>query len=233
MCRALERAGCVFEAPDGERAIEIIRAHGGRDLDLILADYKLPRRSGLDVLHEAKQRCPSVPVVLMTAFGSEQLAVRAFRDGASDYLSKPVRLDALMRTIDTLLPSPRAAASRSSPRTHVTGGVDPRVRRALAFLQVHFSEGVPLARAAATAGLSRFHFSRLFRRDIGRPFPTYLNELRIARAKTLLASDHRSVTQVAFAVGFKDVSHFDKTFRKLVGRSPTEYRTSLEKKERP
>ena len=229
---ALQRTGRVLEAADGDRAVEIIRAHAGRDLDLILTDYKLPGRSGLEVLQEAKQRCPWVPVVLLTGFGSEELAVQAFRDGVSDYLAKPVRLDALIRTVDALVPQ-RRAGWPPPRRTDKAGVVDHRIRRALTFLQAHFSEPVTLARVAAATGLSRFHFCRLFHRDTGRRLHAYVHELRIARAKALLGSDQRSVTQVAYTVGFKDVSHFDKAFRRVVGRSPTEYRASLQKKESP
>ncbi|HEV8143210.1 MAG TPA: response regulator transcription factor [Methylomirabilota bacterium] len=222
--RALASAGRVFEASDGERAMEILRVR--RDLDLVLADYKLPKRSGLEVLHEAKRRCPWMPVVIMTAFGSEEFAVQAFRDGASDYLIKPVGLNALMRTVSALIHGRPAVAPEPSRRTR-DGAVDPRIRRALAFLRTRFAEGVTLAAVAATAGLSRFHFCRLFHRNTGRGFRAYVHELRIAHAKRLLADGDVPVTRVAYAVGFKDVSHFDKAFRKIVGHSPTQYRASL------
>lgn len=60
------------------------------------------------------------------------------------------------------------------------------------------------------------------------PFHEYLNGLRLTRAKALLADRHSRISEVAYAVGFNDLSHFDKTFRKMVGRSPTEYRASLQ-----
>src|SRR5216684_5840185 len=90
---ALERAGySVDEAPDGNSAISKIRA---RRYLLILTDLKLPGRSGIEVLRESKQADPTIPVILVTAFGSVEEAVTAMKDGAFDFIQKPVDLDHL------------------------------------------------------------------------------------------------------------------------------------------
>ncbi len=90
---ALERAGySVDEAPDGNSAISKIR---GRRYLLILTDLKLPGRSGIEVLRESKQADPTIPVILVTAFGSVEEAVTAMKDGAFDFIQKPVDLDHL------------------------------------------------------------------------------------------------------------------------------------------
>jgi YesN/AraC family two-component response regulator len=219
---ALETEVRVFEASDCERAIEILRNRAGTDLDLVLTDYKLPHRSGLELLVETKQNWPWIAVVFLTGFGSEDLAVQAFRHGASDYLTKPVQLDALVRTVGKLV----TAGASGQRRGRGAGVTDPRIAWALKFLHEHFAEPMPLARIAMETNLSRFHFCRLFRRDTGRRFHDYIEDLRLTRAKTLLADDQLSVAQVASTVGFNRLSHFDKRFRKVVGQSPTEYRRS-------
>jgi AraC-like DNA-binding protein len=58
-------------------------------------------------------------------------------------------------------------------------------------------------------------------------FLEYLRGVRVRRAKALLADRHLRITEVAYGVGFSDLSHFDRTFRKIVGLSPSEYRASL------
>ena len=91
--KALERSGyTVEEAADGTSAIAKIRA---RRFLLILTDLKLPGSSGLDILRESKQADPSVPVILITAFGSIEDAVTAMKEGAFDFVQKPVDLDHL------------------------------------------------------------------------------------------------------------------------------------------
>jgi AraC-like DNA-binding protein len=103
----------------------------------------------------------------------------------------------------------------------------PNVRRALAFMREHLADPITLLDVAREAGLSRFHFCRLFHHETGAPFRAYLHDLRISRAKALLADPYLTITEVAQAVGFNDLSHFDRTFRRVVGQSPTEYRATI------
>ncbi len=91
--KALERAGyTVDEAPDGAAAIQKVRA---RRYLLVITDLKMPGASGLDVLRETKQADATVPVLLLTAYGSVEEAVAAMKEGAFDFLQKPVDLEHL------------------------------------------------------------------------------------------------------------------------------------------
>jgi DNA-binding NtrC family response regulator len=93
MRKALERAGySVDEAPDGAAAIQKVRT---RRYLLVITDLKMPGASGLDVLRETKQADATIPVLLLTAYGSVEEAVAAMKDGAFDFLQKPVDLDHL------------------------------------------------------------------------------------------------------------------------------------------
>jgi DNA-binding NtrC family response regulator len=91
--KALERGGyTVDEAPDGAAAIQKLRA---RRYLTILTDLKLPGASGLDVLRASKTVDATIPVILLTAYGSVEEAVSAMKDGAFDFIQKPVDLDHL------------------------------------------------------------------------------------------------------------------------------------------
>jgi DNA-binding NtrC family response regulator len=93
MRKALERGGyAVEEAADGTAAIQKLRA---RRYLLILTDLKMPGASGLEVLRESKQADADIPVVLVTAYGSVEEAVTAMKEGAFDFIQKPVDLDHL------------------------------------------------------------------------------------------------------------------------------------------
>jgi DNA-binding NtrC family response regulator len=96
--KALERAGYeVEEAPDGTAAIDKVRA---RRYLMVLTDLKLPGHSGIDVLREARKAEPTLPVILMTAYGSVEEAVTAMKEGAFDFIQKPVDLDHLKILLD-------------------------------------------------------------------------------------------------------------------------------------
>lgn len=85
-------------AYDGKSALELIHKNF-KYIDLILLDLQLPDMSGLDVLRKMKEAGQSVPTILFTGHGSEQVAVEAFRLGVQDYLNKPVDVDQLGATL--------------------------------------------------------------------------------------------------------------------------------------
>jgi len=96
--KALERAGyTVEEAPDGTAAIQKIRA---RRYLLVVTDLKLPGASGIDVLRATKNADATIPVILLTAYGSVEEAVTAMKEGAFDFLQKPVDLDHLKLLVE-------------------------------------------------------------------------------------------------------------------------------------
>jgi DNA-binding NtrC family response regulator len=91
--KALERNGyTVEEAPDGNSAIDKVR---NRRYLLVLSDLKLPGNSGIEVLREARRVDPTLPFILVTAYGSVEEAVTAMKEGAFDFIQKPVDLDHL------------------------------------------------------------------------------------------------------------------------------------------
>lgn len=98
----------------------------------------------------------------------------------------------------------------------------PSVMRARDYLQDHYANEVSLDQLAAIAGLSRFHFCRLFRQSVGLSPNVYQNQLRIQQAKKLLLAGH-PITEVSEVTGFYDQSHFSKHFKRLVGVTPKHY----------
>ena len=99
--RTLSREGYrVVLAPDGQAALERLR---GGDIDLIVTDLKMPGLTGLELLRAAKAIAPDIDVILLTAFGTVEEAVKAMKDGAYDFLTKPFRREQLLKLIDKAL----------------------------------------------------------------------------------------------------------------------------------
>jgi two-component system, NtrC family, response regulator HydG len=87
----------VSEADDGSSAIQAVRE---RPFDLILMDIRMIKVSGLEALSEIKSFNPSIPVIIMTAYSSVETAVEALKNGAYDYLTKPLDFDELRLTME-------------------------------------------------------------------------------------------------------------------------------------
>jgi AraC-like DNA-binding protein len=101
-----------------------------------------------------------------------------------------------------------------------------RAVEAALWIDVHASRPINLDRAARNAGLSSFHFLRLFARVLGVTPHQYLVRARLRRAAKLLADDDRPITDVAFDVGFGDLSNFVRTFHRAAGVSPRGFRAA-------
>jgi len=95
--RALTREGFeVVAAADGHAALERLQAGG---VDLVLSDLKMPGLTGLELLKEAKAVAPEVDFIMLTAFGTVEEAVRAMKDGATDFLTKPFQRVQLIKVV--------------------------------------------------------------------------------------------------------------------------------------
>jgi AraC-like DNA-binding protein len=99
-----------------------------------------------------------------------------------------------------------------------------RVVRAAEWIDLNAGEAIGLEEMANAAGLSPFHFVRLFRRQLGVTPHQYLVRARLRRAVALLLDTTLPVTEVGYAVGFADLSNFVRTFRRELGRPPGDYR---------
>ena len=99
--RTLTREGYrVVLASDGRAALERVQAGG---VDLIVTDLRMPGLTGLELLRAAKAIMPNVDVILLTAFGTVEEAVKAMKDGAYDFLTKPFRREQLIKLVDKAL----------------------------------------------------------------------------------------------------------------------------------
>jgi len=123
----------------------------------------------------------------------------------------------------------RAVTTRriGAPVLRLRVGLPPRVlRRVDEYIDVHLGETIRLDTLADVAGLSPSHFSRMFKQSKGVSPGDYLARRRVERTKELLDSTDLSVAEIALAVGFSDQSHCSRSFRKLIGICPREYRCS-------
>jgi AraC family transcriptional regulator len=112
------------------------------------------------------------------------------------------------------------AAGRAAAGAEATARDRRRAVETALWIDAHSHEPIDLEGAAGEAGLSPFHFLRVFSKVLGVTPHQYLVRSRLRRAARLLADDDRSITDVALAVGFADLSNFVRTFRRAAGVSP-------------
>ncbi|MFC4787039.1 helix-turn-helix domain-containing protein [Nocardioides sp. MAHUQ-72] len=111
----------------------------------------------------------------------------------------------------------------SSTPVRVPGDVLVHLRRARDHADRHYTEPIDLDTLAGVAGLSKYHFLRLFKATYGLTPAAYLSERRVERAQDLLRATNLTVTEVCHAVGFSSLGSFSSRFRGLVGESPSDF----------
>jgi AraC-like DNA-binding protein len=111
---------------------------------------------------------------------------------------------------------------RARPR-HAPAELVVHLRRARDHADRHYATPLDLATLASIAGISKFHFQRLFTATYGVSPAAHISLRRVERAQDLLRATNLTVTEVCYAVGFSSLGTFSRRFREIVGETPTEF----------
>lgn len=174
----------------------------------------------------------------MTAYGDEDIAVKAFRYGVKDYLKKPFNYNRLLLSLNSCLAL--SNMDKREPRKVVIDDADMispgvlesinnsaikyNLQKAIIFINNNYMNKISLDRVAQEACTSRHHFSREFKKSIGCTYKDYVNTIRIEKARELLKNSRVSITEAAYAVGYPDLTNFERIFKKIVGCTPREFK---------
>lgn len=228
----------VVTAGDGDEALGII---GEALPDVVVSDVMMPGTNGLQLAH-ALRRDPEtagVPLLLLSARDHKRDIVAGLDAGADDYLSKPFDTSELIARIEALLASRRrlrlqqrvpaalapAAVSANldqeapTPIESASQRFAERLARALE--QDLGNPGFGVAELAAALHIDRATLFRRVRSSHQCTPSELLRESRLERAHHLLLAGSGSVSEVAYAVGFDNLSHFSQAFRKRYGVAPS------------
>ena len=145
------------------------------------------------------------------------------------YFATPVASPAKLASVSGLLAIFADHLSmKSNELTIQTARTEPPfITRAKQIILQHFAEDLSLRRISSTVNTSRFYFCKQFRKATGLSLTEFVSRTRIEQAKNLLLNRNLRVSEIAYAIGFQSLTHFNRAFKKIVGRSPTAYRVLL------
>ncbi len=211
-----------------------------RDPACVAFDYDYPDRRRLAFFAHSKRQHESVPMIVLTLQHSESLAVWVYRNGALDFLVKPVSHDEMEACTERLLEINELRAARSSESaSHFSAPIPDDVPRtpsaskerlapAVFYVQQHFSEHIYCDAMARLCNMSPSYFSHLFKQDYGLTFQEFLLRYRVCRAcKQLQSTSSAKIADVAYSVGFSDPSYFTRVFKRYIGVVPTDYADAI------
>ena len=123
--RIFAREGWSFlRAASGPSALELLR---GEPVDVVLTDLMMPGMSGQELLRGVRAIAPEVEIVLMTAYGTVEAAVAAMKDGAYDFLTKPLKRHAVIKSVTQALEKRRLLQENKQLRARLAGAAQPIV----------------------------------------------------------------------------------------------------------
>ncbi len=211
----------------GEKAIELIEK---KPVDLVILDYNLPDMNGLEVLEKIRATDSNLPVIFMTGYGSETISIKAFKLGIDDYLIKPFDPKALMSRVFEIMGGKKKAQLKNFEGLAIPPEVGAEIEdtssigRAIQFIKNNYQTRISLEEVVEAAGISRFHFTRLFKKIMGISFTDYLNYLRTKKAEEIILRRGINVSEVAFAVGYNSLRQFERAFKSVYGKTALQHR---------
>ena len=217
-----EVAGTAHDGVDGLKLIHDLRP------DIVLTDIRMPNMDGLTMLAAIRSEFPEIQMSVLTAYRDFEYARQAITLGVCRYLLKPSNLEELKEAVRQM-----AARLDAMPRLQEEAPEDESVREAgnylvkaaLSYMKEHCTEQhLSLGEVADHVYVSQWHLSKLLNRETGQSFFDLLGSMRITRAKELLADPALRIHEIAEETGFSDVAHFSRSFKKIAGCTPGEYR---------
>ena len=216
----------VGEAANGEEGLAAVERY---DPNLIITDLTMPKMDGLEMLRRLRERGNEACVIILTAYDSFEYAQSALRLGAVDFLLKPFHDGDLEQAVAGLRrrlePGRRGEGQPVPPVPGLKKGDKSKyVLQAMDYIGEHYNDpGIGVGSIAQHLGLSEGHLSHLFKKETDYTLTNYLTRYRIHKAMELLRDCRAKVYEVAEQVGYKDITYFSATFKKLTGMSPSEY----------
>ena len=218
--------GCEIAgtAHDGVSGLELIRSLRP---DIVLTDIRMPNMDGLTMLAAIRSEFPGIQMSVLTAYRDFEYARKAITLGVCRYLLKRSNLDELQEAVKQMVS--RLDAMPQLPEDpddeSVKEAGNHLVKAALAYMKEHCTEQhLSLGEVADHVYVSQWHLSKLLNRETDQSFFDLLGSMRIAKAKKLLADPALRIHEIAEMAGFSDVAHFSRSFKKIAGCTPGEYR---------
>lgn len=221
--------GEVYEVKNGKEALEKIKEI---EFDLIISDIKMPIMTGIELINIIKnENLSNAEIVMISGYDDFDYAVSALRIGVLDYILKPIEREnflEVLHKIENKLDDEKLKDIKTIkiPEEELNEDKNKKIQRAIKYVNENYSQNINMALVSNEVSMNYTFFSETFKEITGESFVDYLKKIRINMAKKLLRTNNLPISKISLEVGFNDEKHFSKTFKTLIGVTPSEYRKS-------
>ena len=218
----------VHEAANGMEAADWLKTN---QAELVGTDIRMPVMDGLTLLKDIRENGYPTDVVIVSGHDDFMYAQQALRQGAVDYLLKPVELEELKACFGVWMrKKERAAPQDNGDGDKVAMEELSPVDQVIRYIESNHAYDMSSAEAAEWVHLNPSYFSKLFRQTKGTTFTDYVTAMRMKEAAKLLEKTSLRVIEIAERLGYADQAYFSNTFKKAFGCAPSDYRKQAGKK---
>ncbi|MCO6024550.1 response regulator [Prevotella cerevisiae] len=226
-------------ARNGKEALEKLLTN---DFDLVVSDIIMPEMDGIELLKRIKTntRISDIPVILLTSKNEVSDRLEGLKKGADAFLAKPFNMEELHILIDNLVSNVRRLRGKFSgaqdqsekvEKVEVKGNNNVLMERIMKCVNQNLSDpDFNVEKLTIDVGISRAQLHRKMKEITGISTGEFIRNLRMEQAARLIKQGEVNVTQVAYAVGFSNQTHFSSAFKKHFGLAPKEYYEYYRKK---
>ena len=223
----------IHEAKNGREAVEQFLLHRPQ---VAILDIEMPGISGLEAARNIRQSGTPCMILFLTAFDKFEYAREAITLRAMDYLLKPYQEQELILTVEEALHLYDRLGGMTDSFLRGTvpepAGEEELADRRMAmireniecYIREHYSTEISMQSVARAMNYSDAYFCKLFKQCFKVNFSAWLNEYRIDRAREMLQNTRLSVREVSIACGYSDANYFARVFKRVTGKTPSEYR---------
>ena len=201
--------------------------------DIIISDVMMPDMDGFEFCRKIRkdERTSHIAVLLLTALGSREHEIEGLSYGADDYITKPFDLVLLQTKVENILSVRQSLKQKYTgeillqPRNVILSSPDERfLQKAIAVVEDNIDDpDLDIEKFASEIGVSRMQLYRKLNALTEMTVKEFVRSIRLKRAAQLLVQKKLNISEVAYAVGFRDLSHFRKCFRQEFGMNASEY----------
>jgi signal transduction histidine kinase/ligand-binding sensor domain-containing protein/DNA-binding response OmpR family regulator len=220
----------IHEAKNGHEGWEIAIS---TIPDIIISDILMPDTDGFEFCKRIKkdERTSHIPLILLTALHSREHEIKGLSCGADDYITKPFDISILQTKIENILQLRSSLKEKYTSEmilkpsdVTITSPDERFLRKAIEVIEKNISNAdLDIEHFAAEVGVSRMQLYRKFNALTNMTVKEFIRSIRLKRASQLLMEKKLTITEIAYHVGFKDLSHFRKTFHREYGMSASEF----------
>jgi len=230
ICSFMKNEYRILKAENGEEGLKLVI---DKYPDLIISDLMMPEMDGFELCHKIKndERISHIPVILLTAKADLDSKIEGLEFGADDYVTKPFEARELIIRSKNLIDQRKKLREKFSfimdlkPEDIASSSMDEQLlRRLIAVFEDHIEKSnFTTEDLAKEIGLSRMHLNRKVKALTNLSTHDFLRTLRLQRAARMLKKASWTVSEIAYKVGYNNLSHFSRAFRKQFGKLPSEF----------